>query len=258
MKAQPKRSLGQNFLVDPNYRRKVQQAIQGAYLGGPIVEIGPGRGALTDSLVEFADELILIEKDQLLADALRTRFADNAKVTVLEADVLEINPQNILAGKKALVVGNLPYNISSQIFIWACRYNEFFRCAIFMFQKEMATRIVAKSDGREFGPLAVWAQVFGSAKRLFDLPPGAFKPQPKVDSSLVSMIFNAQKFDADAEAFLAFVRRLFHHCRKQMAGVLKSMGVDAQLVNQYGTVRAETLSVQQLREVFNLCSELIN
>lgn len=258
MNLNPKRSLGQNFLVDPNYRRKVNQAIEAAYSGGPIVEIGPGRGALTDALVEIADELILIEKDQLLADALRTRFEGNAKVKVFEADVLEVNPQNILAGKKALVVGNLPYNVSSQIFIWACRHNEFFHRAIFMFQKEMALRIVAKSDGREFGPLAVWAQVFGSAKRLFDLPPGAFKPQPKVDSSLVSMTFNQQKFDSDTEAFLAFVRRLFFHRRKQMVGVLKSMGVDSQLVNQYGTLRAETLSVQQLREVFNLCREFIN
>jgi 16S rRNA (adenine1518-N6/adenine1519-N6)-dimethyltransferase len=258
MKAHPKRSLGQNFLVDPNYRRKVHQAIRGAYFGGPIVEIGPGHGALTEALVEFADELILIEKDHLLADELRTRFISNTKIMVLEADVLEVNPQNILAGKKALVVGNLPYNISSQIFIWACRYKAFFHRAIFMFQKEMAMRIVAKSDEREFGPLAVWAQVFGTASKLFDLPPGAFKPKPNVDSSIVSLVFNEQKFDIDAEAFLVFVRRLFLHRRKQMAGVLKSMGVDPLLVSQYGTVRAEVLSVAQLHEVFNLCRAFIN
>ena len=199
-----------------------------------IVEIGPGRGALTFALASRVDRLLAIELDAELARGLRT--VAPANVEVRAADFLQID---LLAAAAVLrrassrppaalrVVGNLPYEVSAPILLRLLRgaVGAGIRDAVVMVQREVAERIVATPGSPAYGPLAVMAALHAEARRALDVPPGAFRPVPRVQSTLVTLRFrDPLRVPRDADGFELLVRRLFTRRRKQVVNALAAFG----------------------------------
>jgi 16S rRNA (adenine1518-N6/adenine1519-N6)-dimethyltransferase len=182
-----RRSLGQNFLVDP---RAVERIVR-ALAPGPqelVLEIGPGRGALTDLLVRRAERLLVVELDDRLADLLHERHGSALVLrrgNILDVD-LRLLPESAgrPAGTPWAVVGNLPYGISKPVAMKLVEQRACVLRAVLMFQKEVAERLTAAPGSRDYGPLTILAGLAYEVKPLFDLKPGAFRPRPKVVSTV--------------------------------------------------------------------------
>lgn len=239
-----KKSLGQNFLVDQNYQKKIISEVAKTS-PKKILEIGPGHGALTRHLLTFEKPLYLIEKDKALAGHLKEELKE--KASVIEADFLECDLSLLGQPEKNItVVGNLPYNVASQILIKLLINHSYFSRFFLMFQKEVALRIIGKPGTKDYSLLSLWAQIYSEPKILFHLPPTVFNPRPKVDSSLVLFELKKPLLDEkEADSFWQFIRPLFQNRRKTIRAVLKktnpSIFLDF-LENQ----RAEELSLTEL------------
>ncbi len=209
-----------------------------------VVEIGPGRGALTEFLLARAERVIAIEIDAALAAGLRVRFAD-APLTVVEADVLAAD---LGQWGPAAFAGNLPYYISSPILARLFRLGPLMRRAVVLLQKEVAERLTARPGTRDFGFLTVEAQVFTTPEMLFAVPPAAFSPPPKVDSAAVRLTPRAAM--EDPEEFLAFVSRAFAHKRKTLRNNLRPFyGEQVDAWPEAG-LRAEQAPLEKLVELY--------
>lgn len=263
-----KPKLGQNFLADANAARKIVDAL-GDISGAVVVEIGPGRGALTRALVERARKLIAIELDRVLAAQLRMQYARRSNLEVIEGDVLSIDFSRLtapgpgavsgmsFAQEKVKVVGNLPYYITSEILLRLFHYHAYISEIVIMVQREVADRITAK-PGAEYGLLSVTAQLYGRVEKLLTLPPGAFSPPPKVHSSVLRLRLEPQfaKLRVPEREFLDFLKRAFGQKRKTLINNLKSRydseGLRAALKSAglRADVRAEALSPAKLAALY--------
>jgi 16S rRNA (adenine1518-N6/adenine1519-N6)-dimethyltransferase len=164
-----KKSLGQNFLIDPNQQRRIVAALE-PEPGDTILEIGPGRGALTRHLVDTADRLVLVELDDDLAADLAREFRDSGTVTVLHADVLALDLGDIMADPARLrVVGNIPYNITTPIIFRLLQQGSRPRRIVLMIQREVADRILAPAGSGEYGALSVGVRAVARVERLFQV-----------------------------------------------------------------------------------------
>lgn len=252
----PKKSLGQNFLADPHYRTKIINEVKCAlaemfpdHCQRSVLEIGPGQGALTQDILPLTNNLILVEKDRDLAKTLNEKYGQSV---VHEADFLEW-PLSEYIKQKTLVVANLPYNVASQILFKLFEYPRLFPRLILMFQKEVALRCVAAPNTSDYSLMSVWCQVFADVKILFHLPPNAFRPAPKIYSSVVE--FRLRDINpANEMSFIYFVKKLFMQRRKQLGNVLRGMGWKEENmpveVRALLTDRAETLAIPALRKLF--------
>lgn len=262
-----KKSLGQNFLIDGNYQRKIIEAVQDDYQGQPILEIGPGMGALTQHLFKFAKSLTLVEKDSELAKDLKHRFAGDNHVKVIQADFLDLDLLSLRApqsgawqsresdmlDKKTIMVANLPYNVASQILIKIFSHQHLFEKLYLMFQREVGNRCVAKPKTKEYGIFSIWSQLFSDVEKLFDIPPTAFRPQPKITSTFLKFDLKDVDF-ANEKLFIGFIRRLFNQRRKKISTTLKS-SIDKKHFPQFADKRAEELSLTELKELFFLYTQ---
>ena len=247
-----RKSLGQHFLTDRRILGRIADALQ---LQGheTVLEIGPGRGALTDILAARAKRLIAIEYDRALAAMLRERYARHGNVLIAEADVLEVSLGELAAGPYVLV-GNVPYYITTPILFHALAPPRADR-AVYLVQREVAQRLAARPGTKEYGALTVNVAAVARAETLFGVPAGAFAPPPKVESAVVRITPLATPLvTADEEQrFRVLVQSAFGMRRKQMRRVVRSLfSIDAeqadQLLAQAGIepeVRPETLSVEQ-------------
>jgi 16S rRNA (adenine1518-N6/adenine1519-N6)-dimethyltransferase len=218
-----KRSLGQNFLVDPNLQRKIVEAV-GAGPGEEVLEIGPGQGALTTHLQGTVDHLVLVELDDDLADDLKARYRDRAEVDVIHADVLETElPATVRDWSATRVVGNIPYNITTPI-LFRLLERPRPRDIVLMVQREVADRIVSEAGRGTYGALAVGVQSVADAAMLFPVPRGAFRPVPRVDSAVVRITpHTPPRLDVEDEGRLRLLTRAaFQWRRKQMQKILRS------------------------------------
>ena len=179
----PKRSLGQNFLQDPRISRRIVESL-GVRAGDTILEIGPGRGALTRPLLETGHPLVLVEKDDALAARWWERTRDRDDVRVVHGDILETDLATAGDPAHLRVIGNIPYNITSPILFHVLSRPRP-REIVLMVQREVGDRIVADAGTREYGALSVGVQVVAHAERLFAVPRGAFHPRPRVDSAVL-------------------------------------------------------------------------
>jgi 16S rRNA (adenine1518-N6/adenine1519-N6)-dimethyltransferase len=218
-----RKSLGQHFLTDRAILARIAAALQA---GGTetIVEVGPGRGALTEHLLPLAGRLVAVEYDRALAARLRERYAHEQRVEIIEADVLE-SPLAAIAGTDDyLLIGNVPYYITTPIIFHALRPPRA-RRAVFLVQKEVADRLVASPGTRSYGALSVNVQAVASVARLFKVPAGAFHPPPRVDSAVVRIEPRPDPTvsAAEEERFRAFVQGAFGFRRKQMRRVVRSL-----------------------------------
>jgi 16S rRNA (adenine1518-N6/adenine1519-N6)-dimethyltransferase len=247
-----RKSLGQHFLTDRRILGRIADALQ--LTGGEtVLEIGPGRGALTDILADRAGRLIAIEYDRALAELLRQRYAKRGNVLIAEADVLEVALGDLAAGPFVLV-GNVPYYITTPILFHALTPPRAQR-AVYLVQKEVADRLSARPGSREYGALTVNVAAVARAETLFKVPAGAFSPPPKVESAVVRITPLPSPLVAPNEerALRTLVQNAFGMRRKQMRRVLRSLlaldaaGADA-LLARTGIdpeVRPETLSPEQ-------------
>ena len=217
-----RKRFGQNFLTDPNIIRKIIDAIR-PVAGETMVEIGPGLAAMTAPLVERLGHLHVVEIDRDLIARLRERFTAE-QLTIHEGDALRFDFSRLLdAGQSLRVVGNLPYNISTPLLFHLAEFADRVADMTFMLQKEVVMRMVAEPDTPDYGRLSVMLQYRFRMGRLFDVPPGAFNPAPKVTSSIVRMIpWPAEKLTAIDEGVLArVVTAAFGQRRKTLRNTLR-------------------------------------
>ncbi len=211
----PKKSLGQNFLTDRHVLEKITNivSIKNKY----VLEIGPGTGNLSSYILKKnPKKLIVIEKDNLLAENLKGNFND--QITIINKDILEID-ETSLCQKKVTVFGNLPYNISTEILNkWIVNINDkfWFNCLILMFQKEVAERIVAKFNTSSYGRLSILANWKLNIKKICDIKPEAFSPKPKVNSSLLFFTPKKNFFSIKDSKNLEKITRIFFNQRRKM------------------------------------------
>ncbi len=227
-----KARLGQNFLVDRQATGRIVAAL-GDIEGRAVVEIGPGRGAITGALSARAGRVLAIELDRELAEGLRGQFPPD-HVTVVEQDVLAFDFQAAcaqfspsLTGGRLRVVGNLPYYIPSPILLKLAASHAALDLAVLMVQREVADRIVAPAGSRDYGLLSVTMQMYGPVEKLFTLPPSAFSPPPEVHSTVFRWRF-APRFDelgVPERDFLRFVRAAFAQKRKTLVNNLRAAGI---------------------------------
>jgi|tagenome__1003787_1003787.scaffolds.fasta_scaffold20961596_2 16S rRNA (adenine1518-N6/adenine1519-N6)-dimethyltransferase len=247
-----RKSLGQHFLNDPRILGRIADALE---LSGAevVIEIGPGRGALTEVLLPRARRLYAIEYDRALAELLRRRYAEDARITIVERDVLQVNLGE-LAGGPYVVAGNVPYYITTPILFHGLTRPRPDR-AVYLVQREVAERIVAAAGTREYGALSANVQAVAAAELLFRIPAGAFHPAPKVESAVVRIVpLSDPVVRTDEEdAFRTFVQGAFGFRRKQMRRVLRALwDVDASVADEVlakaevdPTARPETLSPER-------------
>jgi 16S rRNA (adenine1518-N6/adenine1519-N6)-dimethyltransferase len=269
---QPRRRFGQHFL-SPTWARKIVDAIA-PRPGDVFLEIGPGAGALTLPLAESGAPVLAVEIDRDLVADLAPRVPRN--VTVLTGDVLTTDVLAFLTGlepqrtphdahlppptRRFRIVGNLPYNISSPLLFrmieWHRRH-AIFADATIMLQREVADRIVAKPNTREYGVLTVMLGMHARTQRLINLPPTAFKPAPKVHSAVINLTFTPPSVRvADEALFERMVKAMFGQRRKTLANALKSFDATAPailaLARIDGRRRPETLDLAEMAHLADL------
>jgi 16S rRNA (adenine1518-N6/adenine1519-N6)-dimethyltransferase len=247
----PRKRLGQHFLVDKTALQRIADAL-GPTAADTVVEIGPGRGALTDLLCTRAGRVVAIELDRDLVPYLRDRYAEKGNVEVIERDVLEINLGDV-AGGPFLLAGNVPYYITTPILFHALEPPRPSR-AVYLVQREVAERVVAPPGSRTYGALSVNVQGFAHAELVGRVPAGAFKPPPSVESAILRVVPRADPVVPDelSDAFRALVQDAFSLRRKQMRRVVRTLAsLDAEraeaVLNEAAIdpeTRPETLSPQ--------------
>ena len=262
--------LGQNFLADVGAAEKIVDAL-GDVSESVVMEIGPGKGALTQALARRAKRLIAVELDRMMSAELRFKYRLQPQVEIIEADVLKldfrtvlnrtIGPLNDLRPLKpspARVVGNLPYYITSDILLRLFEFHDQFDVIVIMVQREVADRIAAGSGSRDYGLLSATAQLYAKVEKLFTLPPQAFAPPPKVHSTVLRMTIAPRFAELQIKPveFIGFLKTAFAMKRKTLLNNLKkdySEEMIRSTLKESGVrsdVRAEALPLETTAQVF--------
>ena len=242
----PKKFLGQHFLTDENISKKIVTALSINEFD-KIVEIGPGKGALTKYLFEFSDKLILIEYDVEYVKFIKSSYK-KYNPNIIKQDFLKFNLRDVLSlNNKNLIIGNFPYNISSQIIFKVLDNYLLVDDLIGMFQKEVAERIISKPNSKEYGIISVKTQLLYNVKILFDVSPNVFFPKPKVNSSVISMSRKKNiNINFDIKLFDRLVKLSFQQRRKKIKNSLKKLDLkESILEDSIFDSRPEQLSVNE-------------
>ncbi len=219
----PKKSLGQNFLIDENVLRKIVRAID-PQREDHFVEIGPGLGALTKYLLEAGSRCHAIEIDQRLTPHLQSEFGHHPQFTFLRADFREVDLKQLAKEKKLRLVGNIPYHITSHLVFTAFAQREVLQDMFLTVQREVAERIVAVPGGKEYGILSVVSQTFARTALLFVISPHVFRPKPEVDSAVVCWHFQAPPLPVHDERFyIQMIKTVFGQRRKTLRRSLSKL-----------------------------------
>lgn len=259
--------LGQNFLADRKAAEKIVAAL-GDVSNKLVVEVGPGKGVLTDMLVPRAAHVVAIELDRVLGAQLRMKYSGQQNLEIIEGDVLGIDFARLVGrdtgtagdtrihrAPKAQVIGNLPYYITSPILMHLFAHHEHIEQIVIMVQREVAERIAAEPGGREYGMLSATAQLFAKVENLFTLPPGVFTPPPKVHSTVLRLTIEpkAEKLGVEPGAFLEFLKLAFAQKRKTLLNNLKERYPDAAkaiaAAKLRSDVRAEAVGLEKMAKV---------
>lgn len=265
-----KPKLGQHFLASAPAAWRIVDAL-GDVSAATVLEIGPGRGVLTELLAQRCRRLIAVELDRVLAAQLRLKFGTQPNVEIIEGDILKIDLNTVFGPKPgsmrpglsyqpepAHVVGNLPYYITTDILLRLLDYHRYFSTIVIMVQKEVADRLAATPGNRDYGLLSATAQLYARVEKLFTLPPGAFAPEPKVHSTVVRLVIEPKigKLGVPKEEFISFLKLSFGQKRKTLWNNLKAQyekDVLQHALTKTGVkpaVRAEALSLEKSAAVF--------
>lgn len=240
-----RKRFGQNFLQDPTYQQRVANSLQ-LKAGAKCIEIGPGKGAITKHLLARFDQLEAIEMDRDLIDLLQRKF-HGANLKLHQGDVLKVDFQVLAGGQRLSIIGNLPYNISSPLLFYLMDSLHIIDEMVFMLQKEVVDRMTAAPGSKTYGRLSVTTGLLLHSEKLFDVPPGAFSPAPKVTSSVVKLR-PRQDVDKslDRHVFGKIVKAAFSQRRKTIRNSL-SEWASAEKLEELGIdpkQRAEQLDIQ--------------
>jgi 16S rRNA (adenine1518-N6/adenine1519-N6)-dimethyltransferase len=249
--AKPKKSLGQHFLTDKNIARKIVNSLtwQGY---DSVLEIGPGMGILTEILLALPDkEIRYVEIDRISVEYLNTRFPD-IHGKIINTDILNI-PLSDIYRQPFAIVGNFPYNISSQLFFRILDYRNLIVETVCMIQKEVATRIASPPGSRDYGILSVLLQAFYDIEYLFSVPPQVFNPPPRVNSAVIRLRRNNTiHLDCQEEHFHKVVKTAFNQRRKTLRNSLKSLTGDLDTCEAIWQKRPEQLGVDDFVKLTRL------
>ena len=246
-----KKKYGQHFLHDRNILQKIISVVQPKTYD-EFIEIGPGQGALTSPLVDKVDKITLIEKDKDLIPFLRDQFSAYDSVRVLQDDILKCNLMDHIKDKTR-IIGNLPYNISTEIIFKIIPVSSKIKDLHFMLQKEVVERMIAEPGSKTYGRLSIMTQVYFELKKLFDISPNVFIPKPKVQSSYIKMIPKAYRFEnpKHENKFKKLILLAFTARRKMIKTSLKDyIGNDmleSLLINPNS--RPENLTIAEFLEI---------
>lgn len=252
--APAKKQLGQHFLADRHYIDRIVMAVNPKD-GDRLVEIGPGQGAITLPLLRVHPKLTVIEFDRDLIAPLTAAAEPLGELTIVHRDVLRVDFTELADGQPIRLVGNLPYNISSPILFHALEHAAVIRDMHFMLQKEVVDRMAAGPGSKVFGRLSVMLQAYCQVTSLFVVPPGAFRPPPKVDSAVVRLVPRdpATININDHKRFAEVVRAAFGQRRKTLRNALNNV-VSAEQFAAAGVrpdARAEQLDVAEFIALAN-------
>ncbi|RZB31711.1 MAG: 16S rRNA (adenine1518-N6/adenine1519-N6)-dimethyltransferase [Desulfobacteraceae bacterium Eth-SRB1] len=262
----PKKQLGQHFLSDPSTAEMIT-ARSGIVSEDIVLEIGAGLGALTIPLAHAAKKVYAVDTDSQIIELLKTELVANSisNVVLIKENILKVNIERLAkeAGRRPIVIGNLPYNISSQILVQLIKSRSIVSRAIFMLQKELSRRITAKPCCRDYGRLTVMLQYCADIKKIADIKAHQFFPKPKVDSEVLEINFKtAMKYPARDEAFFfKVIKAAFGQRRKTLRNALagSELHLDtstAQRVLENAGIepsrRAETLTVSEFVDLSNV------
>lgn len=246
----PRQKLGQHFLAKGSVLFRIARAAC-PEPEALVIEIGPGRGALTGRLLERAARVVAFEIDSALVEFLRARFAGEPRLTVIHADALDAD---LGQWGPVAIAGNLPYYAATPIIEKALALGARLRRAVFLVQKEVAARLAARPGARDYGYLTVQTRLFADADRLFDVAPAAFRPPPKVDSTLVRFRpcqRAAELGIRDTAGFLSFVALCFRQKRKTIRNNLAG-AYGKEIVDRWpeAALRAEQLTLEQFADMY--------
>ena len=265
-----KPKLGQHFLTSDPVAARILDAL-GDVSQQTVMEIGPGRGVLTTPLVRRARRVVAIELDRVLAAQLRMQFALFPNIEIIEGDVLAIDLSTLFGPKPGAsrpglaftpqcvrVVGNLPYYITSDILLHLFTARQCFDEIIIMVQKEVGDRLAAEPGSSEYGLLSATAQLYARVEKLFDVPPSAFAPPPKVQSAVVRLTIEPQlqRLGVNEKGFIDFLKLSFSQKRKTLWNNLKSNYPEAALraalaqADVKPAIRAEALPLEKSAAIF--------
>lgn len=237
-----RKRFGQHFLTDQSVLARIAAAVDPAEQD-KLLEIGPGHAALTELLYPAAGRMVAVEIDRDLIAMLRARFPD---LEVINTDILKLDLDPILADAGWRLVGNLPYNISSPLLVKLYGHLDRVRDMHFMFQRELAERLAAQPGTKDWGRLSVLTQYHCNVQPLFDVPPEAFSPPPRVHSQVIRLWPREDKPDVDVAALTIVLRTAFSARRKRLSNALKSFELDWAILESKGVsqgLRPDQLSV---------------
>ena len=245
----PKKKLGQHFLNDINIAQKIADLLQDQFCEN-ILEIGPGTGVLTRFLIPYSQNLKLVEIDTESVAYLNQRYPKFQK-NILSEDFLKMDLSKVYENQNFSIIGNFPYNISSQIVFRALEYREYVPFFCGMFQKEVAQRICEKPGTKAYGILSVLCQTYYHAQYHFNVSPAVFSPPPKVDSGVLSLKRKEDLIiDFDEKLLFRIVKTGFQQRRKTLRNSLKSLNIPKlTLEDNIFDLRPEKLSAAQFIEL---------
>ena len=254
-KIRPKKSLSQNFLVNLHAAQRIVDSLN-LSPEDAVLEIGAGKGVLTQFLTEQAKKVYAVELDKSLYEFLREKFSNQKNLEIINQDILQLDLKKVLpSSPKIKIIGNLPYQITSPILDWLIEYKELISQAVLMVQKEVAIRMSASPGSKDFSPLSIFVQVYTNPKILFSLKPGSFNPAPKVESSVIALDFlsPSQVEPEDQKLFFQIIKASFSTRRKTILNCLSlrlklSKGMVENILTELKInpqSRAETLEISQ-------------
>ncbi len=255
MSVRAKKHLGQHFLKDESIASKIANSL--SFSGyQEVLEIGPGMGVLTRHLLEKADHLSVIEVDRESVAYLLQHFPE-LRGKVIQGDFLKLDLEKAFGGKQVAIIGNFPYNISSQILFRAIKFRHLVPEFGGMFQKEVAQRITQGPGSKTYGILSVIAQAFYQSEYLFTVPPEVFSPPPKVDSGVIRLVRKKDfTLPVDDDFFFRVVKTAFNQRRKTLRNSLKSLGISDKLSEDVIFARRpEQLSVEEFVQLTQILEQ---
>jgi len=253
----PKKSLGQHFLKDLDVAARIAQTLD-AYKGLPVLEIGPGMGVLTRFLLDFGHDLKVVELDRDSVSYLKEHFP-SLDGRIISGDFLAL-PIDKLYDTPFCVIGNYPYNISSQIFFKVLENKDMIPCCSGMIQKEVAERLASKPGKKAYGILSVLLQAYYDIEYLFTVDEHVFDPPPKVKSAVIRLTRNGTTgLDCDEKLFKSVIKTGFNQRRKTLRNSLKPLlGEHSPITSDpIFNLRPEQLSVEQFVKLTNMVSPFV-
>ena len=240
-----KKSFGQHFLTNEAMAKKIAQSLLCSESVQRVLEIGPGKGVLTKYLAEMYPELKVVEADKDMIDYLVVHRVVQPE-QVLFMDFLKLNLSKVFDGEPFCMIGNYPYNISSQILFKMVQYRDFVPEMVGMFQKEVADRVIAPPGSKTYGVISVLVQAYYSGSLVMNVAPGNFNPPPKVQSAVIRLLRKENfRLECDEKLFRTIVKSTFQQRRKMLRNTLKPLVTDAGILEDtFFNSRPEQLSVE--------------